>query len=458
MRISAYLMAISVVTLAACGQKKAIEPSANEAAGVPVTGTASPSPEGEPEAEAAPAAEVAKADEPKADEPKADEPVAKADEPAADEAKAEPTFEGPLTMERLEELANAVGSCELTSDDIDPRCPALVELQLAVRADPRKLAELREPIAALSKKLLQSESPAHRIQALRFLQPTLNTAATLETLRRTFKKEKEREVRLALLNLMAPGVSRDEGIRRFVESALGDEDMLVRGHAIRVLTVPNNKKLKGLAERIIEVANNDKEKRVRAVACEYAGRLGDEAIIPSMTKLVAADADPELQQSCLRGLISMWADAPSFDNASDKAYALTLELLQRKPRNRINPSWVAIRDLAAIGVVTRKRLKDPKREGWRNRVRHWYNPMRLRQILEDIVTDEAASDRAVSEALKTLVALGAGRDQIALLQMRLKDSPRMRPDGEVPKAFEELTQAKAVKRLDMRAPAPKKSP
>jgi len=155
------------------------------------------------------------------------------------------------------------------------------------------------------------------------------------------------------------------------------------------------------------------------------------------TDLTDAKVDEKLQASCMRGLVAMWADAPAYENASEKAYRLTLTLLERAPRTKLMPPRAVVQQIGEIGVVSAKTVeKSHKKEGWKNRVRKWYDPRRVRIILASLVTDEATDEATAAEAVLSYGALGASKGELELLKKRLFGKDRVRDMSPVELAFD----------------------
>jgi len=425
----------------ACGKKEPVPTTG----GVPVTGAANPSaPAATPDALGGGAAKS----EPAADKAaiakvKADKAVA--DKAAADKAAAEKAEEAlpPLTAERLEALVMAMATCKLEGHAIDQGCPEALALTKELgRKD--ALKGLGDSTRALGMKLLGSESPILRIKATEFLAVRSGGSKEAnkegnEALLAAYGKEKIKEVRLAFLRAFAAYASLEEKAAKVLYSAVADDDTDVRAQAVYALTQPNNKRLDGAIDRLIKVVKSDPDPKLRQVACERAGQLGDEKLLPVIAELTKPTADAELAESCMRGLVSMWADTERFENASERAYRLTLRLLERMPRTAEMPSWVAISNLEKLDVLDQKPATWSQADAraipsWKARA-PWYKPSELRPSLRAIINDPMSSEQAAAHSVTALAALGLAKGELDALQKGIAGTPRMVADGPVAIAF-----------------------
>ncbi len=426
MKASLFGVIVCSLLASACGKKQEVTPATQ--ASLPTTGADA--------TVATPSAPDAAAAAPDA----APAPDAK---PAPDAAAKEPTpAHVPLTPERFEELVMAIGECKIAGTMIEPRCPAAVALQKELAHRDSKLPG--EFVTALGVKLLTSDKVALRVKASELLELGYGGGKEgKDALLTAYAAEKDKDVRLAFMRAMGAYASLDPKTAEVLVAALGDKELEVRAHAIYALTEPLNKKLKGVTEQLIKVIKNDPEPKLRRVACEHAGKLGDEKLLPLMAELTAETADRELAESCMRGLVAMWLDYPRFENASRDAYYLTLRLLERTPRNAEMPSWAAIGKLARLDMIQEPESKLTPAQAravsaWKARSKGWYDATDVRLKLIRIVTDPDASEQAAAKAIDALAALKAPRSDIENLQKQLGTTPRMAEKGLVAEAFKRV--------------------
>ncbi len=436
-----------------CGKKAVTPPPA-----APVTGAvnpATPTPDAVVGGTDQAAADKAAADKAAADKATADKAAvdkAAADKAAADKAKAEEeAAKVPLTAEQFEALVMAVSACKLDGLAIDPKCPEAIALNHAV-ARKDALKGLLESNKALGLKLLPNESPALRIKAVELLGSRFGAeAGGMEALLAAYGKEKVKGVRLAFIRAFGTLASLEPKVAKKLIGVMDDADVEVRAQAVYALTQPFNKKLAGGIERLIKATKSDADPKLRQVACEHAGKLGDEKLLPTLAKLTEPKVDPALQESCMRGLVAMWADTTRFENASERAYRLTLRLLERTPRTNEMPSWAAISRIAKLDV-----LDTPAAEltpstataiaAWKTRA-SWYNPAELRRVLRVVLVDPDVGEMAAAHAVTALHALGLARGELGALQKQLAEAGRSKPKGPLADAFDRARDSR-TKRSD----------
>ncbi len=426
MRASLFGVIVCSLLASACGKKEVTPPTQ---AGLPTTGadaTIAASPSAPDAAAAAPDAAPAPDAKPESDA------TAKAPAPPAE----------PLTPERFEALVMALGDCKLAGTMIEPRCPAAMALQKALAPRDSKLP--REVVTGLGVKLLTSDKIALRVKAAELLESGYGGGAPGQAaLLAAFASEQNQDVRLAFMRAMGAYASLDPKTAEALIAALGDKALEVRAHAVYALTEPLNKRLPGLIDHLMKVIKTDPEPKLRRVACEHAGKLGDEKLLPLLAELTGPEADREMAESCMRGLVSMWLDYPRFENASRDAYYLTLRLLERTPRNAEMPSWAAISKLSRLDMLEQAEPKlTPVQaravSAWKARSKGWYDAAALRLKLIQIVTDPEASEQAAAKAIDALAALKSPRADIENLEKQLATTPRMVADGPVAEAFKRI--------------------
>ncbi len=440
-----YLSVVVVACLAtACGKKQS--PSAPPTTGeMPVTGTTGAG------ADAAAAPSAPGADAAVANPPVDAGAVASADagptgaEPgAADAGAARPTEA--LTAAQLEALVMAIGDCHLKGNEIEADCAAHSALRTVFREREPELAALADEVGALGLKILGHEKAALRIVASELLARVLGrNEPALAALLDTFGKDSELAVKVAIVENLGPHSGWNDRVAGFLEEALGHAELDVRARAVYALSAPINKRREGIAARLMQLAKSDPDERLRQVVCEHVGKLGDEAIMPTMKELTGTKASSDMLIACLKGLVSMWADHPRFENASEQAYRLTMEILERTPRKKDAPYWAAITRIAKVGPVLLESPGTVAKPGWKNRVRGWLVPSAVQTMLHGFILDADVDDQTVADAVLATAAFGEKRGKLMQLKATLERGPRMKPGGAVAEAFETvLTTPKPV--------------
>jgi len=387
-------------------------------------------------AETAPATDdkAAEATAKTADEPKAGEgdPAVKTD-PTADEIKnaaieAAKSIEGvealgakvdgaaaildgkdkkPLDAATYEKLIVDHAACEVKpTGDIDYQCPAVKALQEATSGG-QALKDLAGGQAALGQKLIGHESPAVRIKAAGLMGSMMGTKAeSQDAIVDAAMKETHPGVLKALLRTVSNDGAKNPKVAGLLLWAADHSDTLVRTNAIYALSSTWNREMAGGPEKLITLMESDADAKVRATACEYAGKLGDAKFMPSYEKLTADASDVDLLAACTKGLIQMWWSYPFHENANEDAFNLTLKLLGDKPRTDKNPNWTipGLFRSKAADAFANWRAKNP-----------WYDESKLQAVLVDIIKDPHMNWLGRVGAVDSLGANGTKADLEALL-------------------------------------------
>ena len=198
----------------------------------------------------------------------------------------------------------------------------------------------------------------------------------------------------------------------------------------------------GLANLML-LMRSGSDRRVRLIACEYAGRLGDDALIPIYQELTADVRDPALYGACLAGLLAMWARSPLFDTYSEKAYRLTLRLIERRPRTKDSPPWSIMMDL--MMAFQEPATSNKYLEQWLGQAT-WFKAADLRKTLGSVVGDLDAHAGARRFAADTIVALGAPLKELEALRARLGAAGHGEDDEEERELAKKLDEAIATAR------------
>lgn len=163
---------------------------------------------------------------------------------------------------------------------------------------------------------------------------------------------------------------------------------------------------------------SDADEDVRQTACAYAGNLGNEKLYPVYESLLQGSENAKLEGRCYEGLVAMWANYPLYGTHSEKAYRLTLKLLETTPRSKDMPPWQGMSTLGYLGGDKNKKLDE-----WKTKAT-WYEAADLRRALLAVVADGDANWMARTGATKALVKLGATKSDFEKIRKSLGDSPK----------------------------------
>jgi hypothetical protein len=163
---------------------------------------------------------------------------------------------------------------------------------------------------------------------------------------------------------------------------------------------------------------------VRRTACEHAGTLGTDKLIPLYEKLTAKTDDPELYASCMEGLVQMFHRHPVFDTASEAAYRLFLRRLEATPRGEHVPPWTVT---STFCYFSHESDLD-KLAAWKRQAT-WFDATEVKRVMTAVIADKSTSWMARAAAVESIVGLGATKPELEAL--RRGYSPNDRADREV---------------------------
>ncbi len=319
-----------------------------------------------------------------------------------------------LTAEEYKKLLLDHASCEIKNDDIDYECPAVKALREAMSGG-RKIADLTGGGDSLGKELVGHESPAVRIKAAGLMSSFLGTKGSSQDLIvEAAKNEKHPAVLRALIRTVSNDGAKNPKVAEMLLATANHESPVVRKATVYALSSTWNREMKGGPEKLIELMEKDADMEVRAAACEYAGHLGDDKFMPAYTKFTA-DPEEKLRSACMKGLVAMWWSFPFHENASEKAYKLTMKLLKAKPRTKDTPYWT-------IPGTFRTKSKDNFAK-WEEKNK-WYKAAELRAVLTDIVKDPNANWLGRNGALESLVENGATKADLEKIRKTFTGEPK----------------------------------
>jgi len=319
-----------------------------------------------------------------------------------------------LTAEDYKKLLLDHAACEIKNDEIDYECPAVKALREAMSGG-RKIADLTGGGDALGKELLGHAAPAVRIKAAGLMSSFLGTkGSSQDMIVEAAKNEKHPAVLRAMIRTVANDGARNPKVAEMLLAAANHESPVVRKSAVYALSSTWNREMKGGPEKLIELMEKDADMDVRAAACEYAGHLGDDKFMPSYTKFTA-DKEEKLRSACTKGLVYMWWSYPFHENASEKAYKLTIKLLKAKPRTKDNPYWT-------IPGMFRSKNKDKFPE-WQKKAK-WFKQAELNAVLADIIKDTNVNWLGRNGAIDSLVEHGATKADLEKIRKTFTGEPK----------------------------------
>ncbi|MFH2009623.1 MAG: HEAT repeat domain-containing protein [bacterium] len=237
----------------------------------------------------------------------------------------------------------ALASCKFKDNhSYDYKCPAYLALQ-NLRKEKKPFKTFYKWQAEKAPKWLGHESPVVRYHAAGLLSSAWAGGVKRDNIAVIIaagEKEKSPPVLKYMLDVIDSSQAKDPRVGAFIVKHTEHEHELVRQQAVWSLAAWGQR-TKGAVDAMLRVIKKDKSMKVRKSACEGAGKLEDEKVLPLLTKLtLSKKTDPELYTECFKGVINMWTQFPfPPKKPSKKAYKLTLQLLKQKPRSEKRPPW-----------------------------------------------------------------------------------------------------------------------
>jgi hypothetical protein len=310
----------------------------------------------------------------------------------------------PLTPAIAEQLLLGLVSCKMGERDIQRGCDALDRLNRA-RSHRFDVKDRAGGLRALGKKHLGDPSPAVRLESAKLCAPSLGSDAEAQKLLMAqASKEKVPAVLLTMLRVLGSADHPSADLGKLLLSKVDDESAPVRMEAMGwMLTGVDTP---GGFDRVLDKVDKDPSLEVRSYLCTRLYGTADARALPIFEKyLRAKDTPKKLYEGCFRGLVSAWTGFPKPKKPAEKAYRLTLELLDAKPRDNDRPPYSAIALLRA--AKTKFGPTDTGGKAWLEEVKGWYDAKRLLAALESLAGDHDASLLARTSALDVMKELGA---------------------------------------------------
>lgn len=347
---------------------------------------------------------------------KGESAVGKSAPPTAAPPPPPPTWKAgePVTVDVLVQLGQALAPCQIeTGTSFGIRdCAEYKRFQQAMSTLAMvDAARLGNQAAA---KLITNPAPAVRALAAQYLASITGTdVAGGEVIATAMAVEKDPAVLSTMIRMAGPVAPKSEKVAAAVIEATTHADRWVRFHAVVVLGrpgVPRN------VATLVEVLGRDRDDKVKDLACELLGGLGDASAMPALEQHTAAITDAQYA-GCMRGLVQMWASYPFFKNASRPAYELTLKRIRAKPHGEKAPPFTIFSNLVYLADPNNKDAKS-----WRGS-NPWFEAPVLIEALGDVIADPDAGYMPRSSALKAALAHGATKQQLVAWRAPYGDKP-----------------------------------
>lgn len=323
----------------------------------------------------------------------------------------------PLTVERYEHFLLRLEDCKLTQRGIDSKCEAHSRLRKARnRATPPK--QLASMSSALGQKLIRHRSPAIRYQAAQLLKAAIRDReqATRAVLTAA-KTEQHPAVLSSMVRVVGARHKQDPEVKALLLRLADHDDEAVRQEAMSWFLTRFGEGQPDTFDKVLEKLDKDPSLKLRKFLCSRLYGSSDERAIAVFERVLRdSDAPTQLRDGCWQGTIGAWTGFPKPEKPSKRAYELTLEILEQKPRGRHTPPWTGLRNLRAAKTDYLERDKFGRK--WLKKVEAWYDKPRLMKALLSVVNDKAAFWMARTSAIDVLDDLGFEPEKLEALEQK----------------------------------------
>jgi hypothetical protein len=311
-------------------------------------------------------------------------------------------------LEPYERLVRNFETCGLEGNQVVSTCPAVQTFAAEMQGVSPEIH------VKVGEKMIAHASPAVRVQAASMMRARGTLAPkSLDVIARVAKMERDPRVLEAFIRIAGKQAKSPSGAAMLLAAA-SHPDVGVRLDAIAMIAAVENRGMPGGAEKLVALAETDSDPRVRRAACEEAGRLGTDAVLPLYERTTANAADVEMYASCMEGLAAMFHNHPSFDTASEAAYRLFLRRLDAVPRSEHSPPWAV---MSTFCYYSHEADLD-KLAAWKQRA-SWFDAAEVKRVLSNVIADRNASVPARSAAIESIVGLGATPAELSTLRKAL---------------------------------------
>ena len=346
----------------------------------------------------------------------------------------------PLTDDNYQKLIVGLAPCKIDRGTIDIACPAQHTYTDAQKRARKANIDISPLSIRAGKKFLNHNEPSVRAEAIHLLGLEYDKDPAIpELLITAAKQEKNPDVQRALVRVFGSHAIGDEHVQTALLAFTESEDAKVRQEAGEMLSLHKNRTFAAGVKKVGDLMQNDPVWAVRYATCQSAGMLSDDSLLPIYEKLTSpamVAKDARLASSCLTGLARMWMPIANWETPSEKAYRMTLAVLQRKPANYALPSLDLVLELGMVGDAS-----IAGHAQWAKKAT-WWKPEVMRAILGATVVDEHASLAARMNSIDSIVRIGGDLSSLQSLRKSLGE----KPTGESARVAEKLELAAAPKK------------
>ncbi len=181
------------------------------------------------------------------------------------------------------------------------------------------------------------------------------------------------------------------------------ENALVRNEAVGSLCHSSYAEVNGALDAIIALMS-DSDETVAATACRGAGDHYNDKIIEPIAKILKDDSKAKIHGDCVRSLVKLWLDSPSYEHRSEAAYKATMDYFKKTPRTSDVPNWLA---LSAFNSIT---VNDNFAK-WKQEATY-FNQDEFTSVMSDLIKDENFSGSVAKGSAMTAIATMGGKAEL----------------------------------------------
>ena len=250
-------------------------------------------------------------------------------------------------------------------------------------------------VYAVHKKMLRHKHPAVRGYAYDAFE-NLEDEAMIKEIVGHMKADKDVYALGKGIQGMKNSLKHSKDLADFVKGSAKHENKEIRKAAAAAFGSRWNKDVEGMTDGLRTLLADDDIDVVKT-ACQMAGTLGNDTLVPDMVKVLDTDA----QAACAKGLIQLWYNYPAMDTNSEAAYKASLDYLKKAPRTDKMPDWQAISTL--------KQVSKTKMDDWKTKS-PYFKAEELVAAMAEIAKDGAASKLARTNAIEIIATHGTKAD------------------------------------------------
>jgi hypothetical protein len=315
-------------------------------------------------------------------------------------------------LERYERIVRNVEDCPLEGYQIVPSCAGVHELNAGIANIP---VDVRVEVG---RAMIGHTSPAVRVKAAELMNAHGGPARdSQDAIADAATRERDPGVLRAFIRVIADHGAANPRVAAVLLAAAGHVDHAVRLQAVYALSSATNRGLDGGARKLAALAETDPDPKVRHSACEYAGKLAGDDLLPLYEKLTATHADPDLYAACMEGLVRMFHNVPVLDTHNEHAYRLFLKRVSDAPHAA---PWNVLSTFCYFSHGS----DGDKLAAWKQRA-PWFDAVEVKKVMASVVGDPKASSPARAAAIESIVGLGASKTELEALRRSIdpKDKP-----------------------------------